>query len=54
MTLKKPITIARMPDATKSLQKGRPRVFWLVASLFMLPSMFSPRTIMAQPRVTKP
>ena len=54
ITLKKPMTMASIPDATRSLQKGRVKDFWLVASLFMLPNMLSPRTIMAQPRVTKP
>ena len=54
ITLKKPMTTARIPDATRSLQKGKVKDFWLVASLFMLPNMLSPRTIIAQPRVTKP
>ena len=53
-TLKKPMTMARIPEATSRRQKGRVSDFWLVASLFMLPSMLSPTTIIAQPKVTKP
>lgn len=52
--LKKPMTMARMPEATSSLQKGIPRDSWLVACLFMFPSMLRPRTIMDTPRKTKP
>lgn len=44
----------RMPDANSKRQNGIPSEAWLVASLFMLPSMFSPITIMAQPNVKKP
>jgi hypothetical protein len=52
--LKKPMTMHRMPEATRRRQKGRPSDSWLVACLFMLPSMLRPMVIMAQPRVTKP
>jgi hypothetical protein len=46
--------MARIPEATSRRQKGSVRDFCEVASLFMLPSMLSPTTIMAQPRVMKP
>jgi hypothetical protein len=52
--LKKPMTIHRIPEATSKRQNGMPRDSWLVACLFMLPSMLSPMVIMAQPRVTNP
>ncbi len=50
----KPKMKTTMPDAITSLQKGRPRDFWLVASLFKLPRMLLPSTSMAQPRKLKP
>lgn len=53
-TLKKPMTIARMPEARSRRQNGRPNDFWLVASLFMFPSMLSPSTVIEHPRATKP
>lgn len=52
--LKKPMTTARMPEATRSRQNGIVSDCWLVASLFMFPSMLRPMTIMAQPSVTNP
>lgn len=52
--LKKPITMHKIPDATSRRQNGMPSDSWLVACLFILPSMLSPMVIIAQPRVTKP
>ena len=54
MMLKRPMTMARIPEARSNRQKGMPRDFWLVASLFILPSMLSPMIIIAQPQVTNP
>jgi hypothetical protein len=52
--LTKPKMKTTTPDASTSLQKGRPRDFWLVASLFMLPRMLLPSISMAKPRKLKP
>jgi hypothetical protein len=52
--LKNPITMHRIPEATSKRQKGMLKDSWLVAALFMFPSMLRPMVIMAQPRVTKP
>jgi hypothetical protein len=42
-----------MPEPMTTRQKGRPRDFWLVASLFKFPSILMPRTTMARPRKLK-
>jgi hypothetical protein len=52
--LKKPMTMARIPEARSRRQKGIPRDFWLVACLFILPSWLRPITIIAQPSVMNP
>ena len=52
--LKNPMTMHKIPEATSKRQNGMLKDSWLVASLFMFPSMLSPMAIMAQPKVTKP
>lgn len=52
--LMKPRTITTIPDDMTIRQKARPSDSSLVASLFRLPRMETPRMIMATPSVTKP
>jgi hypothetical protein len=43
-----------MPDPMTRRHMGRPRDFWLVASLFRFPRMLFPRIIMQDPKKLKP
>lgn len=49
-----PMIVVRIPEQMTICQKDKPSDCWLVASLFKLPRIETPTTIMKIPRVTKP
>jgi hypothetical protein len=46
--------MARTPDEMTIRQNARPRFFWLIAAVFKLPRVATPRIIMVAARVMKP